>query len=142
MQISRNVSTTAPLEKAFAYLADFTTTTEWDPGTVRTTRASGDGGVGTRYRNISRILGRETALDYVVTALEPGQRIRLRSENASVVSEDEMRFGTDAGHTTVTYQATLRLKGLRILAAPLVAVAFRRLADEAEDGLRTTLDGL
>ena len=45
----------------FAYLSDFTTTTEWDPGTVRTTRESGDGGIGTRYRNVSRFLGRETS---------------------------------------------------------------------------------
>jgi hypothetical protein len=57
MQISRTVSTTASLEQAFAYLADFTTTNQWDPGTVRTTRLSGDGGVGTRYRNVSRFHG-------------------------------------------------------------------------------------
>jgi hypothetical protein len=142
MQISRTVSTTASLEQAFAYLADFTTTNQWDPGTVRTTRLSGDGGVGTRYRNVSRFLGRETELDYVVTALEPGRLLRLRGENASVASEDEMRFATEAGRTTVTYRATLRLKGFRVLTAPVVALAFRRLAHEAENGLRTALSRL
>ena len=37
----------------FAYLSDFTTTNEWDPGTVSTERVSGDGGVGTTYHNTS-----------------------------------------------------------------------------------------
>ncbi len=50
-------------ERVFAYLADFTHTEEWDPGTVRTHRVSGDGGVGTTYANTSRFLGRETDLN-------------------------------------------------------------------------------
>ena len=47
MLIERTVTVDRPPAEVFAYLADFTTTTEWDPGTVRTTRESGDGGVGT-----------------------------------------------------------------------------------------------
>ena len=42
--------TTATPDRVFEYLSDFTTTTEWDPGTVAE-RVSGDGGVGTTYRS-------------------------------------------------------------------------------------------
>ena len=61
MQIQRTVETAAAPAAVFTYLSDFTTTNEWDPGTVRTTRISGDGGVGTSYRNVSRFAGRETS---------------------------------------------------------------------------------
>src|SRR5690348_1031446 len=46
MNIERTVETPTPIEAVFAYLSDFTTTTEWDPGTVETTRRTGDGGLG------------------------------------------------------------------------------------------------
>lgn len=54
IEMHREVTTTVAPEVVFAYLSDFTTTEQWEPGTVRTTRVSGDGGVGTRYANTSR----------------------------------------------------------------------------------------
>lgn len=141
MEIGRTVTTTKPIDQVFAYLGDFTTTTDWDPGTVVTTREEGDGGVGTRYRNVSRFLGRQTELTYVVEQLEPGRMVRLRGENRSVVAEDTMTFSpTPSGGTTVTYRARFSFKGVIRLAAPLLAPAFRRLGDEAERGLQHALD--
>ena len=66
MELVRTIAVERPVEEVFAYLADFTTTTRWDPGTVRTTRESGDGTVGTRYRNVSKFMGRTVELTYVV----------------------------------------------------------------------------
>jgi uncharacterized protein YndB with AHSA1/START domain len=142
MQVIRTVTTTTPLERVFSYLADFTTTTDWDPGTVRTTRLSGDGGPGTRYLNVSRFGGRETSLEYVVTELQQGRMLRLRGENGSVVAHDELTFDGDGERTRVTYRAELRPKGWRVVAAPLVALAFRRLADDAEQSLHRVLSRL
>lgn len=142
MQVTRTATTAAPIGRVFDYLADFTTTMEWDPGTVRTTRLSGDGGPGTRYLNVSRFLGREASLEYVVTTLEPDRLLRLRGENESVVADDELAFRRDGGLTTVTYRADLSPKGWRVVAAPLVSLAFRRLADEAEQSLRRVLSTL
>lgn len=48
MVIARTVTVDPPVDQVFRYLSAFTTTGEWDPGTVRTTREEGDGGVGTR----------------------------------------------------------------------------------------------
>jgi len=56
MRIQRSVRTTRSPEQVFAYLSDFTTTNHWDPGTVETTLVSGEGGVGTVYRNISSFM--------------------------------------------------------------------------------------
>jgi uncharacterized protein YndB with AHSA1/START domain len=139
MRIQRTVSVDAPVRRAFDYLADFTTTTEWDPGTVSTVRRSGDGGVGTTYLNTSRFLGRETSLTYVVEELVPDERIRLRGENGTVVSVDTMTFRRTGSRTEVTYTAEFEFKGVSRLLAPLLAPAFARLGNEAEAGLREAL---
>jgi uncharacterized protein YndB with AHSA1/START domain len=137
------VTTAVPVDQVFDYLSDFTTTTEWDPGTVRTTRVDGDGGVGTVYRNVSRFAGRETELRYEVVEHEPGSVITLRGENATVETRDRMAFASlgDAG-TEVTYTADFAFKGAARLVAPLLKPALRRLGDEAEQGLSRALSRL
>ena len=72
MDIVRSVTVSQPLDEVFTYLSDFTTTTEWDPGTVRTERVSGDGGLGSRNHNVSKFLGRETDIDSLVIEHVPG----------------------------------------------------------------------
>lgn len=140
MEIVRTITVTRSPEEVFAYLHDFTTTEEWDPGTIRTTRESGGGGVGTRYHNVSRFLGRKTELTYVVEQVDPPRLFRLRGENATVVAHDTMTLTpTSSGGTEVTYRAEFELKGLARLAAPLLAPALRRLGDEAEARLGEVL---
>lgn len=140
--ISRTVTVEQPVDRVFAYLSDFTTTTAWDPGTVRTVLDSGDGGVGTRYQNTSRFLGRTTELTYIVTDLVPDQRIQLRGENKTVVAEDTMTLVPVPGGTEVTYRADFTFKGLAAWAAPLLRPALNRLGDRAETGLRRALEAL
>jgi carbon monoxide dehydrogenase subunit G len=142
MDIERSVTVDRPVDAVFAYLSDFTTTTDWDPGTVRTERVSGDGGVGTRYRNTSSFLGRQTRLDYLVTERVPGQRFALRGENATVVANDTMTFVGQNGSTTVTYRADFEFKGIARFVAPLLAPALKKLGDDAEKGMREALERL
>jgi hypothetical protein len=142
MRFTRVVTTRAAAETVFDYLADFTTTTEWDPATVITERVAPDSperGVGTRYRNVSRFLGRESALDYVVTRYEPHQLFALRGENRSLVANDVMTFAPLPEGTEVTYDVTFELVGVARLAAPLLRPFFVRLADRAQVGLRDAL---
>lgn len=143
MLIHRRITTRAPLETVFEYLADFTSTTEWDPGTVTTTRVSGDGGLGTVYANVSRFLGRETQLRYVVEDYVPNSRISLRGENSTVVARDTISVVPETGGwTQVDYQADFSFKGLAKFAAPFLRPAFQRLGDEAAVGLHRALDRL
>jgi uncharacterized protein YndB with AHSA1/START domain len=143
MRIDRTVETSAPTAEVFDFLADFTNTEHWDPGTVRTDRVSGDGGVGTTYANTSRFLGRTTDLTYVVEAYEPGTRIVLRGENKTVVAHDTMTFVPTAnGGTSVRYVAEFDLKGMTKIVAPLLAPAFTRLGDKASEKLHATLGEL
>ena len=42
MRLQKTVIVDKPLDAVFNYLSDFTTTTEWDPGTVVTVNHHGD----------------------------------------------------------------------------------------------------
>ena len=135
MELRRTVTVATPLDKVFAYLADFTTTTQWDPGTVTTIRTTGDGAVGTEYLNTSTFAGRTTQLTYVVQELVPNQRISLRGENTTVIAHDTMTFRQTENGTEVTYTADFAFKCVARLLAPVLRAAFNRLGDRAQAGM-------
>nr|WP_275402609.1 SRPBCC family protein [Streptomyces sp. SID13031] len=141
--IERVVTVEKSVESVFAYLSDFETTTEWDPGTVSTVKVEGDGGPGTKYQNKSSFAGRETELEYVVQQREAGRVFQLRGENKTVSALDTMSFrSTDDGGTEVTYRAEFEFKGVTRLIEPLFKSQFKKLGDEAEEGIRTALQKL
>lgn len=137
--VERVVTVDKPVEVVFGYLADFETTTEWDPGTVSTVKVEGDGGAGTKYRNKSSFAGRETELEYVVQRREEGQVFELRGENKTVTALDRMTFRATPGGTEVTYRAEFEFKGVTRLIEPLFRSQFKKLGDEAEQGMRDAL---
>lgn len=140
MLIERTVESPLPREKVFDYLADFENTVEWDPGTESTTRASGDGGVGTTYRNVSTFLGRQTKLTYTLKEARRPELLRFQGVNKTVVADDTMRLEpTASGGTRLIYRADFSFKGLARFVSPLLAPAFKRLGDEAETSLRRVL---
>ncbi len=139
MQIQRSVETPAAPAAVFTYLSDFTTTNEWDPGTVSTTLLSGDGGAGTKYRNVSKFAGRETELTYEVIEHRPDSRYVIRGENKTVIARDTIDIEPAGTGSRVTYTADFEFRGVAKYAAPLLAPAFTKLGDEAEEGLRDAL---
>jgi carbon monoxide dehydrogenase subunit G len=123
--------------EVFAYLSDFTTTAEWDPG-VKEAEQLTDGpvGDGTRIRVVASFMGRAVELVYEVTEFEPPRRIVLRGENSTTLSIDEIVVDPEGKGCRVSYDANLTLKGSLRLADPLLALVFRRIANRAIDGLR------
>ena len=142
MILRREVTAKSSPKAVFAYLSDFSTTTEWDPGTVKTVRASGDGGVGTVYRNRSRFAGRESELTYTVIERRDPEMIRLRGENDAVTAIDTITVTPTSSGSRVVYEAIFRFKGVRKVAVPFLGRAFKKLGDEAEVGLREALGRL
>lgn len=137
-----SVDTPRPLEEVFAYLSDFSTTAEWDPGVVEAERLTEPPiREGSEFRLLARFLGRETPLTYRVVEFDPPKAVTVRGENASVVSLDRMTFEPAGEGTLITYDAELSLKGPMKLADPLLGLAFKRVGDRALAGLRQTLQG-
>lgn len=139
MKIEREVTTSAPPDRVFAYLSDFTTTTEWDPGTVKTVRTSGDGGVGTTYQNTSKFMGRETELTYEVVEYTAPSRIVLHGTNETVDATDSITVEAHGSGTHVTYTADFAFSGFAKVLAPLLAPALKKLGDDAKKGMEEAL---
>ncbi len=127
-------------EEMFAYLSDFSTTVEWDPGVVEAERL-GDAPVreGTEFRLVAVFLGRKTPLAYRIVEYDPPGTVTFRGENSTVVSLDRIKFEPFGGGTRIVYDADLALKGPLKLADPLLRVAFKRVGARALAGLRRTL---
>lgn len=140
--VERSITVPTPIDRVFSYLTDFTNSPEWDPGSVKTERTSGDGGVGTIYHNTSEFVGKRTELDYVVKELVPNERFVMRGENETVTTIDTMTFTGDATSTTVTYHADFELKGAAKLAAPAMPAALKKLGDDTAQLLEEKLTAL
>jgi carbon monoxide dehydrogenase subunit G len=141
MYVERTFTVSRPVDAVFAYLADFENTNTWDPGTVSTTRVSGDGGVGTTYANTSRFAGRQVELTYETTVRTPSLELRFRGTNPSSTAIDWMRFsavGDDA--TRIHYRADFAFHGwLRFVAPLVVGPRLGPLADETVEQLTAAL---
>jgi carbon monoxide dehydrogenase subunit G len=141
VQYSRHLVVPVPLDEAFAYLSRFSSAAEWDPGVSSARMVTPDPvGLGSVFALDAVFLGNTVPLRYEITDFDPPHRVVLVAENASVTSTDQITFATDSsGATVVHYDADLALKGVARLAAPIFALAFRRIGDRASDGLLATL---
>ncbi|WP_159081544.1 SRPBCC family protein [Nocardioides sediminis] len=140
--VSRTFTTTAPPGAVFDYLADFTHAEEWDPGTVSCERVSGDGGVGTVYRNVSSFMGRTTEITYTTVEAERPTRIHLIGRNEQFEGHDVLGIRASGTGSEVTYTAEFSFEGAARFAAPVVAAYLPVLARKTVGELRSCLDRL
>lgn len=126
-----------PIEVAFAYLSDFESTEEWDPGTISTRRTSGDGGLGTTYANTSSFMGREVELTYETVTYDPLTSFECRGRNKTATATDSMTFSRDGEDTVICYRATFEFHGVVKLVAPLIVKPkLDSLADETVEQIK------
>ncbi|MGO1165961.1 MAG: SRPBCC family protein [Janibacter sp.] len=145
MRITRTITVDGtPPSAVYAYLKDFTSSEQWDPGTVETTLVEGDGGVGSRYHNRSVFRGKETELTYVTVDLLEDRLVVMRGENQTVIAQDTMSIspGVHGAGSVLVYEADFTFKGLAKLATPFLRGQLRKLGDEAEEALNRELPRL
>ncbi len=132
MRVERTFSIPRSPREVFDYFADFTRTEEWDPGTITTTRTSGDGGLGTTYANTSEFMGRRVELTYETLVFEPTSELKFLGTQKNSTGQDWLRFtALPDGSTSVHYRADFHFDFPLSLVAPLVLmVKLPALADE------------
>lgn len=140
--VERTITVDKPLTQVWDYLSDFRNSEQWDPPSVSTTRESGDGGVGTVYHNVSKLLGKETEVTYTVTERVEGERLQLQGDAGSVQVLDTLTFEETPEGTAVTYHAQFEPTGAAKLATPLLPAALNALAEQVETSLRDHLQRL
>ncbi len=126
---------------AFAYVSDFSRVSEWDPGVVESRALGPDARieVGSRFEVVALFRGNRQRFEYVVTEFEDGRRISLLGDGEKARSRDEISVAEVDGKTQITYEADIRLKGVRRALEPFLGRMFRRMGDDALDGLRRKL---
>ena len=139
-RLSERIETQLPIADAFEYLADFANADEWDPGVASAERIGG-GPVtaGARYRLGIRRGNRVVPMEYRITEHNPPHRVVLVGSGSGVEATDEIRFSATGDGTMVEYVADIRLTGLLRLAQPFLGGTFRRIGEQASEGIRRTL---
>jgi len=140
MLVTEVIEVPRSVGESFAYVADFTTVAEWDPGIHASRKVSGDGGIGTVYEVQAEFRGKTMPFTYTVTAFEAGRRIVLDGVGEKATSLDTIAFEPAGdGSTRITYTADFELKGVLRVAEPFLGGTFRTLARKALAGLAEKL---
>lgn len=142
-RLHEEIETSLPLDVAFPFVADFANSERWDPGVRSSVRTDpGPVGVGATYKLEVRMGGRFAPMEYRVTELEPGRRVVLAGKGSGVTAVDEIVFNPAGAGTHIDYTADIKLGGLLGLLQPFLAGAFRKVARDARDGMKRTLDAM
>ena len=142
-RLHETIETTLPLDVAFPFVADFANSERWDPGVRSSVRAdAGPVGVGATYNLQVRMGGRFAPMEYRVTEFEPGRRVVLAGTGSGVTARDEIAFSPTETGTHIDYTADIKLGGVLGLLQPLLGGAFRKVARDARDGMKRTLDAM
>jgi carbon monoxide dehydrogenase subunit G len=139
--LNERIETALPLDEAFAFIADFANSKDWDPGVATSERiGAGPVAVGARYQLGIRRGDGVATMEYVVTALEPLRRVVLAGEGSGVSAVDDIRFEATPSGTRIDYTADIRLRGVRRLAAPFAGGAIAKIVRQGRDGMQRALD--
>ncbi|MFF5185882.1 SRPBCC family protein [Streptomyces sp. NPDC000345] len=140
IEVERVMTVDQPLADVVGFLADFSNTEMWDPGTVACDRVGGGAlSVGSEWRNVSEFRGRRTELRYRLVRFDP-DHLTFVGENKTATSTDDLRFEDDGGRTRLTYRARVEFNGLARMATPLLKREFERIGDEVSERLPEALD--
>ena len=140
-RLHETINTRLPIDKTFAFVADFANNAIWDPNSATSVRIDeGPVGVGARYALSVRQGGKFVPMEYRVTAWEPGLRVVLEGVGPGVRATDDIRFAATPTGTRVDYTADISLTGLMRLATPFAGGAFAKIAKGAADGMTRALE--
>jgi carbon monoxide dehydrogenase subunit G len=141
-RVERTIETACPPERAFDYVADFSTAEAWDPG-IPSARRLDDGplAVGSRFELVSRFGSTEQTIVYEITGFDRPNSVTFVGDGERFRGTDTISFSPGAGGgSVVTYVADLGLKGLAAVALPFLRGRLDEMSDHAVAGLKAALD--
>jgi len=130
-----------PVEEAFAYIADFRTSEQWDSTVISATKRSGGPiGSGTRFDVICRQPFGSLTFAYTLTHHEPGTLLKLHGRGRFFDVDDEIRFAETATGTLIDYRATFTFKGLLGALAGRFRTGLQQMGYDSVQGLKRALE--
>lgn len=142
-RITETFTVAMPIEAAFAYLADFTNTEEWDPGVRAAEQVRGTGaGKGALVRVDFAVGPTSVPLTYETTRHDEPTAVTFTTEGRFVRGEDRITLSTSGDSTTIEWDARFGFASPLSVADPLLAPGFQRVAGKAVASLRERLEEL
>jgi hypothetical protein len=138
------IDTPASPSAVYAYLADFSSASQWDPTVVEAARLDPPAlaaapTVGSTFRLLVAFYGRRVELTYRVEEAQPDARLVFVADEKRLRSRDTITIEPAAVGSRVTYDAVLDLKGLARFLDKGLGLAFDRLGKNAAAGLEREL---
>lgn len=129
-----------PRDEVFAYTADFSNSSEWDPGVVSSKKV-GDNpiGVGSLFDLEVRFGSGTEPMTYEITEHVPSERLVLVGRGEKVEAVDTILFEDDNGVTVVDYTAELTFHNYFKYLGPLLPRLLEPVGTKAMDGLQEVL---
>jgi carbon monoxide dehydrogenase subunit G len=129
-----------PRSEVYAYTADFSNISDWDPGVAASERiGSGPLEVGSAFTLMVKFGPRELPMVYTITELVPDERFVVRGVGDKLIAIDDIRFSDADGGTRIDYSADLEFSGILKLLAPLMGGVLKKVGEKALDGLAAKL---
>jgi len=129
-----------PVADVFAFVANPDNLPRWQSGLLEVEKLSGDGGVGSRHREVRSLLGRRIEQVLEVTALTPDQRLDFEVVEGPVHLSLEHAFEAAGDDTRITVVGQGDTGTLFSLAGPLIAKAVKKQSQSDFARLRTVLE--
>ncbi|MBA4286058.1 MAG: retinol dehydrogenase [Xanthomonadaceae bacterium] len=130
-----------PIADCFRYLADFSTTEQWDPGVFEADkRTPGPARAGSTFALRLNVLGRSVPADYRLIERDEDRRLVLEGSGPGFTVVDTLDFeALGPARTRLRYQAVMRWDAVPARIAPLLRPWAERLGDQAMTGLTRAL---
>jgi carbon monoxide dehydrogenase subunit G len=141
-EISRTFTVQPAPATVLDYLEDFAHAEEWDPGTESCTRIDdGPVAVGSRWHNVSKIMGVSTELEYELIE-RSDHHVQFRGTNETAETTDTITVQAHGSGSEITYVADIQMKGAAKLATPFVKLVFEKIGSDTEDDMVQVLNRL
>lgn len=142
IKIESSIVVDRPVDQVFAFLADLENAPKWQSGLTESTKVSeGALGVGTKFRETIRIVGRPVETICEITAYEWGRKMAFKSTSSAAIQYAGEYFFQAVGNSTrIEAKGETHLGGLWRLLEPLFATEVKREAQAELQKVKAVLE--
>ena len=140
--LNKQIVVDRPIADCFAYLKDFATIEQWDPGVYRSRKLTpGAPKAGTEYEILLKLpAGMQASMHYTQIAIDEPQQLILNGVGENFSALDTIGFkAINANSTMIDYRAELDLDWLNPSFAWILKPFLNRLGKKAVNGLKDAL---
>lgn len=128
-QVQESITINQPVEKVFAFLTDSRNITKWQPDIIEyKASVEGPAQVGTQVTDVRTIiLGQKMESVYEITAVEPNERMSIKSISGPVPYQSHFLFESESSSATkLTINAEIEPMGFFKLVEGMLIGALRK----------------